>query len=62
MGFAAAGLLILSFWLLALNQALVAILHAPEETMSRIYLIRLIAFLIIIVPIVIKNMGREGRR
>ena len=30
--------------------------------MSRIYLIRLAAFLIIIVAIVIKNMGREGRR
>ncbi len=78
MGFAVAGLFFLSFWrrtherlfvafaaafwLLALNQALVAILDTPEETTARIYLIRLAAFLIIIVAIVIKNMGREGRR
>ncbi len=76
MGFAVAGLFFLSFWrrtreslfvafavafwLLALNQLLVTVLHAPEETTSRIYLIRLAAFVIIIVAIVIKNMGREG--
>jgi len=78
MGFAVAGLFFLSFWrrtrdglfvafaaafgLLALNQALVTFLNAPEETTSRIYLIRLLAFLIIIVAIVIKNTGREGGR
>ena len=78
MGFAVAGLFFLSFWrrtrdglfvafaaafgLLALNQALVTFLNTPEETTSRIYLIRLLAFLIIIVAIVIKNTGREGGR
>ncbi len=53
-----------AFWLLALNQALATILHAPEETRSWIYLIRLLAFLIIIVAIVIKNTGRDpgGRK
>ena len=74
MGFALAGLFFLSFWrrtretlfaafaaafwLLALNQGLATFLHAPEETQSRIYLIRLLAFLIIIGAIVLKNTGR----
>ncbi len=74
MGFAVAGLFFLSFWrrtretlfaafaaafwLLALNQGLATFLHAPEETQSRIYLIRLLAFLIIIGAIVLKNTGR----
>ncbi len=78
MGFAVAGLFFLSFWrrtrdglfvafaaafwLLALNQGLVTLLHTPEEATSRIYLIRLLAFVIIIVAIVIKNAGRGGRR
>jgi len=74
MGFTVAGLLFLSFWrrtrdglfvafagafwLLALNQALATLLRAPEETQSWIYLLRLAAFLIIILAIVIKNLGR----
>ncbi|HEY5412736.1 MAG TPA: DUF5985 family protein [Caulobacteraceae bacterium] len=80
MGFAVAGLFFLrfwrrtrdglflafaaAFWLLALNQALATLSHAAEETRSRIYLIRLAAFLIIIVAIVIKNTARgrgDGR-
>ena len=78
MGFTVAGLLFLSFWrrtrdslfaafavafwLLALNQALATLLHAPEETQSRIYLLRLAAFVIIILAIVRKNMaGRSDK-
>ena len=56
MGFAVA------FWLLALNQALATLLHAPEETQARIYLLRLAAFLIIIVAIVFKNTARGRGR
>ncbi len=74
MGFAVAGLFFLSFWrrtrdtlfvafavsfgLLALNQALTTFVRTPEETQSQIYLIRLLAFLIIIGAIVLKNMRR----
>lgn len=79
MGFAVAGLFFLNFWqrtreglfvafaaafwLLALNQGLATFLHAPEETQSRIYLIRLLAFLIIVAAIVLKNTsrGKTGR-
>lgn len=80
MGFAVAGLFFLSFWrrthdflfaafavafwLLAVNQTLATLLHAPEEAEARIYLFRLAAFLIIIVAIVVKNTARGsgGRR
>jgi len=48
-----------AFWLLALNQALATVLHTAEEAQSRIYLIRLAAFVIIIVAIAIKNLGRS---
>ena len=74
MGFAVAGLFFLSFWrrtrdvlfaafavafwLLALNQTLATLLHAPEETQARIYLLRLAAFVIIILAIVRKNTAR----
>lgn len=78
MGFAVAALFFLSFWrrtrdglfvafavafaLLALNQALATFVRAPEETQSQIYVIRLSAFLIIIVAIVLKNTGRRNGR
>ena len=77
MGFAVAGLFFLSFWrrsgdrlflafaaafwLMALNQGLVAVLDIPREEQSRIYLLRLAAFVLIIVAILGKNMGRRGR-
>jgi hypothetical protein len=77
MGFAVAGVFFLSFWrrtrdglfvafaiafwLLALNESLAALLHEPEEAQSGIYLIRLLAFLIIIGAIVVKNVRRETR-
>jgi hypothetical protein len=49
-----------AFWLLALNQALVALAGIPREEQSWIYLIRLAAFTLIIIAIVRKNL-RLGR-
>jgi hypothetical protein len=51
----------LAFWLLALNQAIVSLAGIVREEQSWIYLLRLLAFLLIIVGIVRKNYGR-GRR
>lgn len=48
----------IAFLLLALNQALTTLLGLPLEERSWLYLLRLAAFLIIIVAIVRKNMGR----
>jgi hypothetical protein len=45
-----------AFWLLALNQALVAVAGVPREEHSWIYLLRLAAFTLIIVGIVAKNV------
>jgi hypothetical protein len=50
-----------AFWLLAVNQALVALSDIPREEQSWIYLIRLAAFTLIIVAIVHKNMGTDRR-
>lgn len=48
-----------AFWLLAVNQALVALAGIPREEQSWIYLIRLAAFTLIIVAIVHKNVGQR---
>jgi hypothetical protein len=45
----------LAFWLLALNQALNSLADIPVEERSWIYLLRLAAFLLIIVSIWRKN-------
>jgi hypothetical protein len=74
MGFAVCAVFFLRFWrrtrdslflvfsiaflLLALNQALTTLLGLPLEERSWLYLLRLAAFLIIIVAIVRKNIGR----
>ncbi|HYF55554.1 MAG TPA: DUF5985 family protein [Salinarimonas sp.] len=50
-----------AFWLLALNQALVAISEVPREEQTSFYLLRLAAFAIIIGAIVAKNL-RAGSR
>lgn len=50
-----------SFWLLAVNQGLVALSGVPREEQSWIYLIRLAAFTLIIVAIVHKNMRTDRR-
>jgi hypothetical protein len=49
----------LAFTLLAIQQALVVFLGLPDEDRSWIYLLRLAAFLILIVAILGKNMGRK---
>mgnify|MGYP003578639238 FL=1 len=48
----------LCFGLLAISQSLTTLLGLPQEERSWIYLIRLTAFLILIVAILRKNMGR----
>jgi hypothetical protein len=48
----------LCFGLLAISQALSTLLGLPQEERSWIYLIRLLAFLVLIVAILRKNMGR----
>jgi len=55
------GAFAVAFWLMALNQALVVILNIPREEQSWIYLLRLAAFVLIIVAILKKNLGgRSG--
>ncbi len=44
-----------AFWLLGLNQALLAVTNIPFEERSWLYLIRLAAFALIIAAIVLKN-------
>jgi hypothetical protein len=47
-----------AFGLMALNQALVGLLDIPREEQSPFYLLRLVAFLLIIAAVVAKNLGR----
>jgi hypothetical protein len=74
MGFLVASLLFLRFWtrtrdflfaafaaafcLLALNQALVALIDIPREERSWLYLLRVGAFGLIILAVVLKNRAR----
>jgi uncharacterized membrane protein YeiB len=46
----------IAFWLLALNQAILALANIPVEESSWVYLLRLAAFSLIILGIVIKNI------
>jgi Family of unknown function (DUF5985) len=50
-----------AFWLLAANQTLVALAGVPREEQSWIYLLRLAAFVLIIIGIVAKNMRGSQR-
>ncbi|KAA2234161.1 DUF5985 family protein [Salinarimonas soli] len=50
-----------AFWLLALNQALVAVSAVPREEQTPFYLLRLAAFGIIIGAIVMKNLRARSR-
>ena len=75
MGYLVAALFFLRFWrraqdrlflafagafcMLALNQAVVALAEIPHEALSWIYLIRLLAYGLIIAAIVHKNLTRE---
>ena len=45
-----------AFWLMALNQAIVTLGGIPREELSWVYLLRLAAFCLIIIAIVLKNM------
>jgi uncharacterized membrane protein HdeD (DUF308 family) len=48
-----------AFWLLAISQTLLGLLDLDREEQSWIYLIRLLAFSLIIVGIVSVNMRRK---
>lgn len=50
-----------AFWLLALNQGLVAVAGLPREEQSWVYVLRLVAFLIIIAAVIEKNARRRSR-
>lgn len=50
-----------AFALLALNQALPVILSIPQEERGGLYLIRLAAFLLIIVAVAAKNLQGRSR-
>lgn len=52
----------IAFWLLALNQFLLAAGGVPREEQSWIYLLRLAAFVLIAVAIVRKNANRRSDR
>lgn len=76
-GFLIAGLFFLRFWartrdrlflafaaaftLMAINQAAPVVLSIPVEERGGIYLIRFAAFVIIIVAVLAKNLGRGTR-
>jgi hypothetical protein len=49
----------LAFFLLALSQALTTLLGLPREERSWLYLLRLAAFVTIIVAIAAKNLGKR---
>ena len=53
-----------AFWLLALNQGIIALAGIPREEQSWVYVLRLAAFLLIIMAIVSKNFSRarDSRR
>ena len=51
----------ISFWLMALNQAIVALARIPREEQSPAYLLRLAAFLLIIFAIWRKNRDSGPR-
>lgn len=50
-----------AFWLMALNQALPVLLDIASEDQSGVYLLRLGAFILIIVAVLGKNLGGRPR-
>ncbi|HVO16751.1 MAG TPA: DUF5985 family protein [Alphaproteobacteria bacterium] len=50
-----------AFWLLAVNQAVLALSGTDREEYSWVYLLRLLAFTLIIAAIVRKNLRSKGR-
>jgi hypothetical protein len=53
------GAFCIAFWLLALNQTLVAILDTPRDELSWVYVLRFAAFSLIIAAIWMKNAGKR---
>jgi len=49
----------ISFWLLAAGQLLSTMIETPNEGQSWIYLLRLCAFVVLIIGIVSKNLGQS---
>jgi hypothetical protein len=49
-----------AFWLLALNVAVVILIPEPDETRSWFYLLRVVAYVLIAVAIVRKNVVSVG--
>lgn len=49
-----------AFWLMALNQALPVLMGIPREEQGGIYLLRLAAFILIILAILRKNMSSRA--
>jgi hypothetical protein len=47
-----------SSWLLAVNQALLAVSALPEEERTWVYLLRLAAFILLGVAVLVKNLER----
>ena len=48
-----------AFWLLAVSQILLAILEIPREEQGWVYIPRLLAFALILVAIIHKNISRR---
>jgi len=48
----------LAFWILALHWVALAVLDAVDETRHYFYLVRLLAFVVVLVAIVEKNRNR----
>lgn len=51
-----------AFWLLALSQAITALLGVSHENVAATYLPRLAAFVLILLAIVAKNLAARSRR
>ena len=51
----------MAFWLLALNGALVTFMSASDDRQALFYLLRITAYLLIVVAIVRKNAGAAER-
>jgi hypothetical protein len=52
----------LAFWILAASQILLAIFNLPREEQGWVYILRLLAFALIIAAIVHKNVSRRISR
>ena len=50
-----------AFWLLALNAGAVVLIGIPREELSYVYLLRFVAFVLIILAVLSKNAKRPGK-